>query len=378
MKTRPVTLIVVFVLLLSAITVTPVGASSSPKTITVPDDYETIQEAINAANSGDTIAVTAGTYNEEWVSVDKSVSIIGDAQQTVLYYHSFLGFVVTADNVQISGFTVTSFETMQGHAISLSGAKGCMITTNQLKNNLVGISVYGTSSDNTVSKNLVAHNNRSIELINAHNNLITQNNITGALVSGISLDESSGNTISQNRMSDLADGMGALMLWESSGNTVNNNLLFEGTLSVLVGCTGNTVSENFVIESAYGVFVGESSGNTFYKNYFLDVNEPVLDSQSSPDLFSENSWDNGVEGNYWSQYNGADNDNNGIGDSEYVLYTNNQDNYPLMDFPAISTEPDEVLKPSSSNSSLPAEIILGIVVIAVIISIVAAMKLKKK
>ncbi len=378
MKTRPVTLIVVFVLLLSAITVTPVGASSSPKTITVPDDYETIQEAINAANSGDTIAVTAGTYNEEWVSVDKSVSIIGDAQQTVLYYHSFLGFVVTADNVQISGFTVTSFETMQGHAISLSGAKGCMITTNQLKDNLVGISVYGTSSDNTVSKNLVAHNNRSIELINAHNNVITQNNITEALVSGISLDESSGNTISQNRMSDLADGMGALMLWESSGNTVNNNLLFEGTLSVLVGCTGNTISENFVIESAYGVFVGESSGNTFYKNYFLDVNELVLDSQSSPDLFSENSWDNGVEGNYWSQYNGADNDNNGIGDSAYVLYANNQDNYPLMDFPAISTDPDEVLKPSSSNFSLPAEIILGIVVIALIISIVAVMKLKKK
>ncbi|MDG6221708.1 MAG: NosD domain-containing protein [Candidatus Bathyarchaeota archaeon] len=377
MKSRIIPLIVVFVLLLSTITTTAAGANSSPKTITVPDDYKTIQEAIDAANSGDTIAVKAGIYNEEWVSIEKSVSVIGDNQKSVLKYHSSLGLIVTADNVHINGFTVTGFDPMQGYAISVSGAKGCVITNNQLKDNLVGISVYGASSRNTVSENVVTHNNRSIELINAHNNMITENNITAALISGISLDESTGNTISKNRISELADGMGALMLWKSSNNTVTKNLLNKGTLSILVGSTGNTISENFVIKSTYGVYVGQSSGNKFYRNYFLDVNQPVLDSQTSPDLFSENSWDNGIEGNYWSDYNGTDTDNNGIGDFVYLLYGNNQDNYPLMDFPAISTEPEALSKPSTQNR-LPSEIIIGIVVIAIIISIVATMKLRKK
>ncbi|MFZ7137675.1 MAG: right-handed parallel beta-helix repeat-containing protein [archaeon] len=378
MKIRAGPLIVVVVLLFSTLAVSVVGASSSPKTITVPDDYETIHEAIDAANNGDTIAVTAGTYNEDWVSVNKSVSVVGDNQKTVLHYRSSLGFVVTADNVHINGFTVTGSDASQGYAISVSGAKGCVITHNQLTDNHVGISIYGNSSGNTVSENIVTYNNRSIELINAHNNMVTENNITNALISGISLDESTGNTLSKNRISELADGMGALMLWESLDNTVTKNLLYNGTISVLVGCTGNTISENYFIESSYGIYVGESSGNKFYHNYFLDVDQPVLDSQTSADLFSENSWDNGIEGNYWSQYNGTDNDDNGIGDSIYSLYGNNQDNFPLMDFPAVSTDPDATIKPSSAESSLPAEVIIGIAVIATIICIVAAIKLWKK
>jgi len=378
MKTRPVPLIFLLVLLITTGTVNVTAASSTSKTITVPDDYETIQEAIDVANSGDTIAVTSGTYNEEWVSVNKSVSVVGDNKKTVLRYHSSLGFVVTADNVHINGFTVTGSEATQGYAISVSGAKGCVITNNQLTENHVAISVYGNSSGNTVSENIVTHNDRSIELINAHNNVVAENNITTALISGISLDESTGNTISKNRISELEDGMGSLMLWESSDNTVTKNLLYEGTISILIGCTGNTISENYLIESTYGVYVGESSGNKFYHNYFLDVDQPVLDSQTSADLFSENSWDNGIEGNYWSQYNGEDNDDNRIGDSIYPLYGNNQDKFPLLDFPAIFADPDETVKPSSAESSLPTEVILGIAVFATIICIVVAMKLRKK
>ena len=49
-----------------------------------------------------------------------------------------------------------------------------------------------------------------------------------------------------------------------------------------------------------------------------------------------------------------------------------------MDFPAISTDPDAAVKPSSVESSLPTELIIGIAVIATIIFIVAAMKLRKK
>jgi hypothetical protein len=35
-------------------------------------------------------------------------------------------------------------------------------------------------------------------------------------------------------------------------------------------------------------------------------------------------------GNYWSNYNGTDADNNNIGDRPYVVTPKNIDNYPLM------------------------------------------------
>ena len=44
-----------------------------------------------------------------------------------------------------------------------------------------------------------------------------------------------------------------------------------------------------------------------------------------------NSWDNDIEGNYWSNYTGEDlNPHDGIGDTPHVIDATNQDNYPLM------------------------------------------------
>lgn len=54
------------------------GANASPTTVWVPDDYPTIQEAVDAAEDGDTIRVRAGTYIEEVVIQSKSISLIGD------------------------------------------------------------------------------------------------------------------------------------------------------------------------------------------------------------------------------------------------------------------------------------------------------------
>jgi parallel beta-helix repeat protein len=338
MKTRTTSIAILFMATI-AVTLKPVVATSETGTITVPDDYQKIQEAINAANPSDTIIVKAGTYNEEYVALDKPVYLFGDNKQSVIIYHSSLGLVITANNVHVAGFTITSIGAGQGHAVDLANAMGCIIEDNLIENNLVGVSVYGTSSGNTISGNVLRDNERSIELIDAKKNTISNNNITNALVSGISLDVSSGNIVSGNRISHLVDGMGALMLWKSSNNVISRNLLFGGNLMLMIECSGNTFSENFVMNSEYGVVVGASSSNSIYGNYFINVTQQVLDTNESGQL-SENSWDNDKEGNYWSNYNGADSNGDGIGDSTQVLYENNQDNYPLMNPVDVSEIPE--------------------------------------
>jgi hypothetical protein len=48
-----------------------------PRTIIVPEDYQTIQGAINAASLGDTVYVNEGTYYENPV-VNKTLSLVGE------------------------------------------------------------------------------------------------------------------------------------------------------------------------------------------------------------------------------------------------------------------------------------------------------------
>lgn len=87
-----VLILVLSSMLTLAFTVQPVKAV--PITIWVPDDYLTIQEAVDAANNGDTIRVRAGTYDEShyWYGThagvlirSKSISLVGeDASNTTI------------------------------------------------------------------------------------------------------------------------------------------------------------------------------------------------------------------------------------------------------------------------------------------------------
>jgi hypothetical protein len=72
--------------------------------------------------------------------------------------------------------------------------------------------------------------------------------------------------------------------------------------------------------------MSECSNNTFCHNNFLENTKNVY-------LYVpgySNFWDNGTEGNYWSDYQGTDANQDGVGDTSYVIDANNIDHYPLM------------------------------------------------
>ncbi|UCE96342.1 MAG: hypothetical protein JSV51_01665 [Candidatus Bathyarchaeota archaeon] len=83
----------------------------------------------------------------------------------------------------------------------------------------------------------------------------------------------------------------------------------------------NVVHSNTISNDSIDIWLNSAQNNTIYHNNFLDVQQP-------DNGYGSNIWDNGCEGNYWSNYNGSDIDSDGIGDTN--LPWGGVDQYPLM------------------------------------------------
>jgi parallel beta-helix repeat protein len=120
------------------------------------------------------------------------------------------------------------------------------------------------------------------------------------------------------------------------------NLTLGGNLGSLLwgGLTlfesdNNSVVDAKIENNSVGVGLYQSNGNVFYHNSFIDNNKQVISNLYSPlsppsETYSTNGWNNGLEGNYWSDYIGMDLNHDGMGDTPYVVDRNNTDNRPLM------------------------------------------------
>ena len=108
---------------------------------------------------------------------------------------------------------------------------------------------------------------------------------------------------------------------------------------VIKYASNNTMLTNNITDNLVGANFEYSSGNLVYHNNFINNTIQILDNNT----ISENTWDNGSEGNFWSYYNGTDGNGDGIGDVPYLLDGVNVDNFPLI-FP-YDVENDTIMVP---------------------------------
>jgi len=162
-----------------------------------------------------------------------------------------------------------------------------------------------------------------VALVNCNNitvnNLTLENNIPGIL-----LANTNNSLLTHNNIRKTDKG---IILTLSHNNTISSNAITNDTFYGIVfseNSYNNTVIANNITNNWGGIFLDHSNNNVIFHNNFVNNSEQTYRSGST------NIWDNGVEGNYWSNYTGVDSDYDGIGDSEHVIDENNQDNYPLM------------------------------------------------
>lgn len=216
----------------------------------------------------------------------------------------------------------------------------------------------------------------------ATNITATNNTITGISENAIFGSSSSGCTISQNDIADNYGGIGIQVINSThihiSENNIKRNsigiiILGSGYPSHYITITRNNISEN----TDTGVHISQGSeisivGNNIVDNSVgLDVsftnckvhhNNFVDNTENVDSNYCLGPWDDGSEGNYWSDYNGTDQDGDYIDDIPYIVETpwtsshppdnilqthgvNAQDNYPLMEPTIIPEFPSWILMP---------------------------------
>jgi parallel beta-helix repeat protein len=206
----------------------PLGAASA-KTITVDDsgsaDFTKIQDAVNVACDGDTIIVKDGTYAED-IKVNKSLTIQSEngTDRTIVKSRG-LKFNITADEVEIVGFTITGVESLDNAGIKLHNVSGCEIADNNIINNYEGVALISSSNNYIVNNTLtggcgrVVGYERGVILISSSNNYIINNTIEGNEY-GLALSLSHHNFICFN---DFANSRDVFFIFGSSDELSRNN-----------------------------------------------------------------------------------------------------------------------------------------------------------
>ena len=251
-------------------------------------NYTTIQEAINANETldGHAIRVDAGSYSGYGgypIEVKKSISLIGQGRDStsIIGNSSYDALVVEVDNVTIEGFTVKNGATGV-RTFTHTHVANCTFAHN-------GAGIYPSylsdlSGGNIIEDNIVANNGVGIQ-VSTNDTIVFRNKI------------------SDNKFGIMVENRGA----GPSG--------------------GILISENTVENSEMGFVLGGSWNDTIFHNNLVNNTSYFIFPKSGA-----NNWDNGFEGNYWSDYSGMDNDLDGIGDTPYVVNNSidNIDRFPLM------------------------------------------------
>ncbi|MFX0021273.1 MAG: OmpL47-type beta-barrel domain-containing protein [Candidatus Hermodarchaeota archaeon] len=264
--------------------------------------------------------------------------------------------------------------------IKLKNVRNGQLIDNDCSEN-AGNGIYIESSNfNTISGNILSNNVRmGVRLRYSHQNVISDNTVESN-DRGIYISESDDNIVSDNYISK--NGHGIYSSWGSERSHYINNIIYDNLGAVTLthefhlGCDYNVISGNIIDSNTFGLWITESHNIQIENNHFINMNawgislSRSLDTKIISNVFKNhmaygsiavdimdsnytisylnnftnnnihvtddgnfNSWDDGTIGNYWDDYPGVDYNDDGIGDTPYLISgtAGSQDNFPIWD-----------------------------------------------
>ena len=205
-----------------------------------------------------------------------------------------------------------------------------IVINNTACNNNDGI-VLSLSNNNTVTGSTASNNSgtpsdngRGIFFTGSHNNIVATNNASNNVEIGISIHNSRDNTISGNIVNNNRDG---IELADSHHNVITDNTVSNNLDCIELSFSRkNTITGNNACNNRYGIKHYKSSHSKIFLNNFIN---------NTNNGYSVNSYSNiwhskhkltytyrgniftSYLGNYWSNYNDTDTNEDGIWDSPY-------------------------------------------------------------
>lgn len=231
--------------------------------ILVPDDYSSIQDAIDSSSDGDTIVVRDGLYSV-YLQINRSISLRSENGSAGCILEASTNddvIEVHADNVSISGFTIRN-------------------------GNDDGVDV----EPDPVTSDPSDHVNIS-------------DNVFYSLYGGIQLEDSNSSVIMNNSISSVTEGI------------------------YYVGASySNLIVNNTISNSSYGISIFAGDGSVIYLNKLInnslharDCGDNSWNSTEMQDYTYQGNAFTNHTGNYWDDYVGIDANGDGIGDTPYNI-----------------------------------------------------------
>jgi len=208
---------------------------------------------------------------------------------------------------------------LRGDAIRLWYSFGNKITDNIIRNARDMVVWY--SADNVIARNQSSGGRYSLHFMYSNQNEISDNRFVGNAV-GIFVMYSQGMVFKNNFIAHAAGATGVGMGFKESSKLLleNNQILYCATglyldVSPYEPDTTNTFRNNVLGFNGIGVrFLSDWWGNKFENNTFKGNLTQVVSGSGGG--ATRNVW----SGNFWEDYEGFDQNSDGVGDAPYELY----------------------------------------------------------
>ncbi|ADN75292.1 Parallel beta-helix repeat protein [Ferrimonas balearica DSM 9799] len=277
--------------------------ANGSRVLLVPQDYRTIQEAIDASAQGDEIKIASGTYSDSIVINNKAdLSIIGESSESVVISTGEdYGFsIYDSENISISHLSVTNADDgitsnselfisdviihhtvdgidMEGGSLTLSNSNfydnfDDAIDLDQSTNALINNNFISRSKDDGIEIRLHPTDNDEEIIIDIRNNIISANGSDGIQL--IDYELKTNRSILVRRNLFLSNGYNGISTKDSE-NTIPD--LNTGSISEYLNISNNTFALNQIGNNASGESLA-SFNNVYYKNSTLDFQS--LNSES--------------------------------------------------------------------------------------------------